>query len=245
MPATGADHGDGASARSAPPWTPETALIGFAGSPWTVAVLHGRGPRLQATSRAGPRAWRYRDPVLFDALLDVLVTQTTVDLPRPAQVEAGADVVMLFDSPGPACCHGGAVRAASSSSRPARIVQAAARARHPGPARSSASPAWPAPCSPSTPRGRGSQAVGAGRLGADPAHADRRRCRRRCRGAGQHGPAGARRRRVKAMAAAACRVVLDAWPRASRTSSTSAMASCRRRRHQHVADLVKPGASHA
>ena len=73
---------------------PECALIGFAGSPWTVAcyMIEGHGSKEFAVVRG----LAYRDPALFVALLDLLVEQTAAYLLR--QIEAGADVVMLFDS---------------------------------------------------------------------------------------------------------------------------------------------------
>ncbi len=73
---------------------PEVALIGFAGSPWTVAcyMVEGHGSK----DFAAVRGMAYRDPALFTALMDVLVEQTTAYLLR--QVTAGADAVMLFDS---------------------------------------------------------------------------------------------------------------------------------------------------
>ena len=72
----------------------ECALIGFAGSPWTVAcyMVEGHGSK----EFAAARALAYRDPAVFDALIDLLVEQTADYLLR--QAEAGADVVMLFDS---------------------------------------------------------------------------------------------------------------------------------------------------
>ena len=72
----------------------DTALIGFAGSPWTVIcyMVEGHGSR----DFAEVRGLAYRDPALFGQLLD-LVTDTTVAY-LVAQIEAGADAVMLFDS---------------------------------------------------------------------------------------------------------------------------------------------------
>ena len=72
----------------------ETALIGFAGSPWTVAcyMVEGHGSK----EFPSVRGMAYRDPALFDGLIDLLVEQTTTYL--LAQVAAGADTVMLFDS---------------------------------------------------------------------------------------------------------------------------------------------------
>ena len=73
---------------------PETALIGFAGSPWTVAsyMVEGQGSR----DSAEVRGLAYRDPALFDALIAMVTDSTITYLAR--QIEAGADTVMLFDS---------------------------------------------------------------------------------------------------------------------------------------------------
>ena len=72
----------------------ETALVGFAGSPWTVAcyMVEGHGSK----EFAAVRGLAYRDALLFGALMALLVEQTTTYL--LAQVAAGADTVMLFDS---------------------------------------------------------------------------------------------------------------------------------------------------
>lgn len=71
-----------------------TALIGFAGSPWTVGcyMVEGHGSK----EFAHVRNLAYRDPACFGALMDLLVQQTAAYLLR--QVAAGADTVMLFDS---------------------------------------------------------------------------------------------------------------------------------------------------
>ena len=72
----------------------ETALIGFAGSPWTVASYMVEG----GTSRDFRRikGWCYRDPGGFALLIDLLTEVTIEFLAR--QIEAGAEVVQLFDS---------------------------------------------------------------------------------------------------------------------------------------------------
>jgi uroporphyrinogen decarboxylase len=72
----------------------KTALIGFAGAPWTVAVymVEGRG----GTDHATIRRWAYRDPDGFGRLIDVLVDATVAYLSR--QIDAGAEVVQLFDT---------------------------------------------------------------------------------------------------------------------------------------------------
>jgi uroporphyrinogen decarboxylase len=72
----------------------ETALIGFAGAPWTVAVymVEGRG----GTDCETARSWGYRSPDTFGGLIDLLVEATIAHLRR--QIENGAEVVQLFDS---------------------------------------------------------------------------------------------------------------------------------------------------
>ncbi len=72
----------------------ETPLIGFAGSPWTVAcyMVEGHGSK----EFAAVRGMAYGDPPLFEALMSLLVRETTAYL--LAQIAAGADTVMLFDS---------------------------------------------------------------------------------------------------------------------------------------------------
>jgi len=72
----------------------ETALIGFAGSPWTVAIymIEGRG----GTACDTARQWAYREPDIFRTLISVLVEATVRYLRR--QIENGAEVVQLFDS---------------------------------------------------------------------------------------------------------------------------------------------------
>ena len=72
----------------------ETTLIGFAGAPWTVAtyMVAGRG-----TPDQGPaHKLRQEDPATFGALIDLL-TDATIEY-LDAQVQAGAEVVKLFDS---------------------------------------------------------------------------------------------------------------------------------------------------
>src|SRR3990167_7668422 len=73
---------------------PETTLLGFAGSPWTVAtyMVAGEGSRDQAVSRA----LAYRDPGAFQAIIDAIVAVTIEYL--CGQIGAGAEAVQLFDS---------------------------------------------------------------------------------------------------------------------------------------------------
>ena len=72
----------------------ETALLGFAGAPWTLAtyMAAGRGGDEQKAAKL----WGYRDPEGFDALLDILAECVALHLVR--QIEAGADAVQIFDS---------------------------------------------------------------------------------------------------------------------------------------------------
>jgi uroporphyrinogen decarboxylase len=73
---------------------PETTLLGFAGSPWTVAtyMVAGEGSRDQHETRA----FAYRDPAAFQAIIDAIVA-VTIEYLR-GQIEAGAEAVQLFDS---------------------------------------------------------------------------------------------------------------------------------------------------
>lgn len=73
---------------------PDKTLIGFCGSPWTVAtyMIGGRG----SSDQAAARLFALRHPHEFAALLDILVA-TSIDY-LVAQFAAGADVVQLFES---------------------------------------------------------------------------------------------------------------------------------------------------
>jgi uroporphyrinogen decarboxylase len=73
---------------------PDKTLIGFCGSPWTVAtyMIAGQG----STDQAAARIFALTQPQAFARLLDILVEASVVYLVR--QFEAGADVVQLFES---------------------------------------------------------------------------------------------------------------------------------------------------
>jgi len=103
----------------------ETALIGFAGAPWTVAtyMIAGRGTPDQAPAHA----LRRDDPETFDALIDLLTGATVEYLDQ--QVRAGAEVVKLFDS-WAGSLEGDAF--ARYALDPVRRIVAALKARHPG-----------------------------------------------------------------------------------------------------------------
>lgn len=76
-------------------------LIGFAGSPWTLAtyMIEGGGSR----DHARAKALAYGEPHVMHALLAKL-TQAVIDYLR-AQVQAGAQALMVFDSWGGALPH--------------------------------------------------------------------------------------------------------------------------------------------
>jgi len=71
-----------------------TALIGFAGAPWTVAtyMIEGRG----GTDHETIRRWAWGEPESFARLMDVLVEATSAYL--IAQADAGAEALQLFES---------------------------------------------------------------------------------------------------------------------------------------------------
>jgi uroporphyrinogen decarboxylase len=72
----------------------ETALIGFAGAPWTVATYMVEGGTSRDFHRV--KAWAYRDPAGFAALIERIEAATFDFL--SLQIEAGVEVVQLFDS---------------------------------------------------------------------------------------------------------------------------------------------------
>lgn len=72
----------------------DVVLIGFAGAPWTVAAYMAEGG--SSRDYADVRGWAYNDPEKFQALIDLLVEATAAYLIR--QVDAGAEVLQLFDS---------------------------------------------------------------------------------------------------------------------------------------------------
>lgn len=102
----------------------ETTLIGFAGAPWTVAtyMIAGRGSKDQGAAHALKAA----DRATFAALID-RITEATVEY-LSAQIEAGAEVVKLFDS------WAGSLKGADFTDfavEPTRRIIAALKARHP------------------------------------------------------------------------------------------------------------------
>lgn len=103
----------------------ETTLIGFAGAPWTVATYMIAG---QGTKDQGPaHALKAGNVALFEALLE-RITLATIEY-LSAQIDAGAEVVKIFDS------WAGSLKGADFerySLEPARQITAALKARHPG-----------------------------------------------------------------------------------------------------------------
>jgi uroporphyrinogen decarboxylase len=71
-----------------------TTLLGFAGSPWTVAtyMIAGQGSRDQQSARL----LAYRDAGAMQAIVDSIVALTVEYL--CGQIDAGAEAVQLFDS---------------------------------------------------------------------------------------------------------------------------------------------------
>lgn len=102
----------------------DTALIGFAGAPWTVAtyMIAGRGTPDQAPAHA----LKDQDRPAFDALMAKIEAGTIDYLSR--QIDAGAEVVKLFDS------WAGSLKGddfRTYALEPARRIVAALKARHP------------------------------------------------------------------------------------------------------------------
>ncbi|MFZ5965307.1 uroporphyrinogen decarboxylase [Thalassococcus sp. BH17M4-6] len=104
---------------------PETTLIGFAGAPWTVATYMIAG---QGTPDQGPaHALKTENRALFEQLLGK-ITEGTIDY-LSRQIEAGAEVVKIFDS------WAGSLKGDDFeryAKEPARIITQALKDRHPG-----------------------------------------------------------------------------------------------------------------
>jgi uroporphyrinogen decarboxylase len=72
----------------------QTALIGFAGAPWTVATYMVEGGTSRDFHRV--KTWTYRDPIGFGALIE-RIAEATIEF-LALQIEGGAEIVQLFDS---------------------------------------------------------------------------------------------------------------------------------------------------
>lgn len=71
-----------------------TALLGFAGAPWTLASYLAAGR--SGDEQKAAKLWAYRDPEGFQELVDILTNCVSKHL--IGQLRAGADAVQLFDS---------------------------------------------------------------------------------------------------------------------------------------------------
>ena len=72
----------------------ESALLGFAGGPWTLASYLAAGAG--GDEQRAAKLWAYRDPEGFGYLLDIL--GDCVGFHLIGQLDAGADAVQIFDS---------------------------------------------------------------------------------------------------------------------------------------------------
>ncbi len=102
----------------------DTALIGFAGAPWTLAcyLLDGNGK----TDFINARSSLYTNPVLLDHLMETLTQAVSEHL--IAQIHAGAEAVQLFDS---WASHVPSSHKEMLLYRPAKAIVDAVRAVHP------------------------------------------------------------------------------------------------------------------
>ena len=103
----------------------ETTLIGFAGAPWTVAtyMIAGRGTKDQGPAHA----LKAENRPLFEALL-ARITEATIEY-LSRQIDAGAEVVKIFDSWAGSLKGDDFQRYAVA---PAAQIIAALKIRHPG-----------------------------------------------------------------------------------------------------------------
>ncbi|MES2682963.1 MAG: uroporphyrinogen decarboxylase [Pseudomonadota bacterium] len=99
-------------------------LIGFAGSPWTLATYMVEGQGGQEFARI--KRMRFEAPALLTQLLDKLVAATTLYL--DAQACAGADALMVFDTWGGVLDHAGYRQ---FSLEPMQRIVTALKAKHP------------------------------------------------------------------------------------------------------------------
>ena len=74
----------------------KTALIGFSGSPWTLANYMMEGGSAREFNKA--KALFYNDPTTLNALLEKL-TKAVIEY-LEMQIEAGVDLVQIFDTQG-------------------------------------------------------------------------------------------------------------------------------------------------
>lgn len=72
----------------------ETALIGFCGSPWTLACYMIQGKSSRDFEQA--RRFAFSNPTLFSKIMDLLTASVAEHAFK--QIEAGANAIQLFDS---------------------------------------------------------------------------------------------------------------------------------------------------
>ena len=72
----------------------ETTLIGFSGSPWTLATYMVEGKGSKDFSKA--RIWAYYDPINFEKLINILTEAVSIYIIK--QIDYGAEVIQLFDT---------------------------------------------------------------------------------------------------------------------------------------------------
>jgi uroporphyrinogen decarboxylase len=103
---------------------PETTLIGFAGAPWTIACYMIEGGATRDFARI--KSWAYGKTPAFEKLIDLLIE--AIAQHAIAQVEAGAEVIQLFDSWAGALDHAGLLR---WSLKPMQAIAQRIRTAHP------------------------------------------------------------------------------------------------------------------
>jgi uroporphyrinogen decarboxylase len=91
----------------------ETALIGFAGAPWTLANYMLEGSSSKEFTKA--KQLFYDDPVLFEYLMEKLTVAVTAFL--QLQIDNGVDAIQIFDS------QAGALSAGSYEGASGRWIQ--------------------------------------------------------------------------------------------------------------------------
>lgn len=77
----------------------EKALLGFGGSPWTLAAYMTEGGSLK--DLAALKTLYYSEPAIFEKLMDK-ITSAVIDLFR-MKIDAGVDALQIFDSAGAFC----------------------------------------------------------------------------------------------------------------------------------------------
>ncbi len=97
-------------------------LIGFAGSPWTLATYMVEGQASKAFRNI--KTWLYKEPEMLERLLQILSESVTAYL--SAQIAAGVQAVMIFDTWGGVLSHDAYLRFSLAPMRQivAKLLQA-------------------------------------------------------------------------------------------------------------------------